>query len=511
MTASRGPVATAGGARPFRLAVVGGGIAGLAAAHAAVARGVEVGATVAVTLLESSRRFGGHLVTEEVDGFLLDAGPDSWVATKPHAADLARAVGLGADLIGTNEATRRYCVAFGGRLHPVPEGLVLGVPTRLLPLVGSRLFSWPGKVRMALEPFVRARRFEGDDDESIADFATRRLGREAADRLVAPLLGGISAGDASELSVRALVPQLVAMERDHGSLVLGMRAAQKARAASEVRTALGSAVRGPEVRGPNANAKRPPPSGFVSLRRGVEALPRAVGGDLVRRGVSLRTGKEVRTIDRTTDAWAVVTTDGERVAADAIVLAVPGGVAARLLSAIEPAAAETLAQIQYGSTATVFLAYRRADVIHPLDAVGFVVPRSLGMPILASTWVSSKWEGRAPAGHVLLRVFFGGAEGKAVLQRSDEGLAELAQSELRQLMGIEPAPLWTRVFRFERATAQMRVGHLARMRGVHERLAHTAPAIRIVGGGFDGVGIPDCIRQGQEAARALVDAGLAGS
>jgi len=377
-------------------------------------------------------------------------------------------------------------VAFGGRLHPVPEGLVLGVPTRLLPLAGSRLFSWGGKLRMAFEPFVRARRFEGDDDESIADFAARRLGREAADRLVAPLLGGISAGDASELSVRALVPQLVAMERDHGSLVLGMRAAQKARAAS-----------------PGAA-----PSGFISLRRGVEALPRAVCADLARRGVSLRTGKAIQAIERATDAasaaWTIVAADGERLAADAVVLAVPGGTAARLLAAIEPAAAETLAQIQYGSTATVFLAYRREAILHPLDAVGFVVPRSLGMPILASTWVSSKWEGRAPAGHVLLRVFFGGAQGHEVLERSDEGLAALARSELRTLMGIEPAPLWSRVFRFERATAQMRVGHLARMRSVHERLARAAPALRIVGGGFDGVGIPDCIRQGQDAARALV-------
>jgi oxygen-dependent protoporphyrinogen oxidase len=472
-------------AKPLRLAVVGGGIAGLAAAHAAVVRASEAGASIAVTLLESSARFGGNLLTEEADGFLLDAGPDSWVATKPHAAALARAVGLEADLIGTNEATRRYHVAFGGRLHPVPEGLVLGVPTRLLPLAGSRLFSWGGKLRMAFEPFVRARRFEGDDDESIADFAARRLGREAADRLVAPLLGGISAGDASELSVRALVPQLVAMERDHGSLVLGMRAAQKARAAS-----------------------RAPPSGFISLRRGVEALPRAVCADLARRGVSLRTGLAVQAIERATDAqsppWTIVAADGERVAADAVVLAVPGGAAARLLAAIEPVAAETLAQIQYGSTATVFVAYRREDILHPLDAVGFVVPRSLGMPILASTWVSSKWEGRAPAGHVLLRVFFGGAQGQGVLERSDAGLAELARSELRALMGIERAPLWSRVFRFERATAQMRVGHLARMRSVHERLARAAPALRIVGGGFDGVGIPDCIRQGQDAARALV-------
>ncbi len=213
-----------------RIVIVGGGITGLAAAHAAVLRAREVGRSVLVTVFEASGRFGGNLMTEEVDGFVLDGGPDSWVSSKPQATALARELGLGGDLIGTNEATRRYYIAWQGRLHPVPEGLVLGVPTKIGPLAASGLFSWPGKLRMAFEPFVRARRFEGDDDESIADFARRRLGREAAERLVAPLLGGISAGDANELSVRSAFPQLVAMERDHGSLVMGMRAAQKARA-----------------------------------------------------------------------------------------------------------------------------------------------------------------------------------------------------------------------------------------------------------------------------------------
>ncbi len=179
-----------------------------------------------MTILERSPRFGGNLVTERFDGFLLDGGPDSWVASKPHATALARELGLGRSIIGTNEATRRYYIAWEGRLHAVPEGLVLGVPTRLWPLALTRLFSWRGKARMAMEPLVKARRFCGDDDESIADFATRRLGREASERLVAPLLGGISAGDASELSVRASFPQLVAMEREHGSLVRGMRAAR---------------------------------------------------------------------------------------------------------------------------------------------------------------------------------------------------------------------------------------------------------------------------------------------
>jgi oxygen-dependent protoporphyrinogen oxidase len=215
-----------------RIVIVGGGIAGLAAARAAVLRGHELEREVHVTVLERAPRLGGVLVTERVDGFLLDAGADSWVVAKPHATGLARALGLGGDLLGTRLENRRYYVGWGDRLHLVPEGLVLGVPTRIGPLLTTRLFTWRGKARMALEPLIAPRRFEGDDDESIADFATRRLGREAAERLVAPLLGGISAGDASDISVRAAFPQLVAMEREYGSLVRGHAGRARGRARS---------------------------------------------------------------------------------------------------------------------------------------------------------------------------------------------------------------------------------------------------------------------------------------
>jgi oxygen-dependent protoporphyrinogen oxidase len=256
------------------IAIVGGGITGLAAAHAALARGEERGRPVRVTVLERSARFGGNLVTERIDGYLLDGGPDSWVITKPQATALARALGLGDALVGTNSANRRFYVAWGDRLHPVPEGLVLGVPTKLGPLAASPLFSWRGKARMALEPFVPARRFEGDDDESIADFATRRLGREAAQRLVAPLLGGISAGDATDISVRAAFPQLVAMERERGSLVRGMRSAARERAKAQAQ----------------AGGKGTAGSAFVSLAGGVGQLVEALVEHLRARGVALRDG-----------------------------------------------------------------------------------------------------------------------------------------------------------------------------------------------------------------------------
>jgi oxygen-dependent protoporphyrinogen oxidase len=476
-------------AAPLRLVVIGGGITGLSAAHAALARASELGRAVEVTVLERAPRFGGNLLTERVDGFLLDGGPDSWVVTKPQASALAKELGLGASLVGTNPAHRRYFVAHGGQLHAVPEGLVLGVPTQLVPLARTRLFSWSGKLRMALEPFVRARRHDGaDGDESIADFATRRLGREAAERLVAPLLGGISSGDAQDLSILAAFPQLAAMEEEHGSLVRGMRSAAKARRAAEKATG-GQAIAG---------------SAFVSLAGGTGALVEALVTKLRETGARLRPGESVDAVERTGAGWSVRLGSGEMLGADAVLVAVPAYVAARICGAVDAQVAESLSAVAYGSTATVFVGYRRDRVTHPLDGVGFVVPRSARRPILASTWVSSKWEGRAPEGRVLVRAFFGGAWGEEILARTDDELVAVTRDELRTLMGIDAEPVMAKVFRFDRKSPQMRVGHVTRMRELQERLALVAPGLRIAGGGYDGVGIPDCVRQGQEAARAFV-------
>jgi oxygen-dependent protoporphyrinogen oxidase len=466
-----------------RVVVVGGGITGLAAAHAVLGRARRPGSTPSVTVLEASPRFGGNLITERSGGFLLDAGPDSWVSTKPYASALAAELGLGARLIGTSPSARRYFIAWSGRLHPVPEGLVLGVPTKLSALAGTRLFSWGGKVRMALEPFVARRRFEGDDDESIAHFAARRLGGEAAERLVAPLLGGISAGDASELSVRSAFPQLVAMERDHGSLVRGMWSAARARRASPTNGSEGSA--------------------FVSLEGGVAELVNALVDRLKEGGATLRPGATVAGMSREASRWVVLTEQGERFVADAVLLAVAAPVAGRLLVSLDPGLGRTLSSIAVASTATVFLGYRRSDVSHPLDGSGFVVPRAVGSPVLAGTWVSSKWRGRAPDGHVLLRVFFGETSGKGMLVQNDDALVRLARDELRRWMAIDAEPVLSRVFRFVGKSPQMRVGHLAVMRSIRERVAALAPDVRLAGGGYDGIGIPDCIRQGQDAARAI--------
>jgi oxygen-dependent protoporphyrinogen oxidase len=477
-----------------RIVIAGGGITGVSAAYAAVQRARELGVSLSVTLLERSARFGGNVMTVRQDGFLLDRGPDSWVATKPAATALARELGLTNSIIGTNPKTRRFFIVWNDRLFGVPDGVVLGVPTQLAPLARTGLFSWGGKLRMACEPLVARRTFERDDDESIADFATRRLGREAAERLVAPLLGGISGADASDVSVRVGFPQLVAMEQEYGSLVRGMIATRRKRS--------------------HAPPTDVPRSVFLSLTGGTEDLVRAILDSVRDSGVELRTESPVIAIERTPDGephrWRIRVSTGPPFAADEVLLAIPSYAAARVIEPLDSRAAASLESIPFGSTATVFLAYRRQDVSHPLNAVGFVVPRAAGRPIAASTWVSSKWDERAPEGHVLLRVFVGGAAGHQVLESDDEALVELSRGELKALMGLDARPLWSRVFRMDRATAQMRVGHAVRMREVREQLEVSAPGVRLAGGGYDGVGIADCIQLGREAGRRMVEGSAAG-
>jgi oxygen-dependent protoporphyrinogen oxidase len=479
--------------RAPRVVVIGGGVTGLATARALLAAARAKSCAIDVVVLEKNARHGGNIITHRQEGFTLDGGPDSWVAAKPHATDLARGLGLGAELMPTIEATRHVYVAHGDALHLLPEGLVLAVPTRVMPIVRTRLFSWPAKLRMAMEPFIPRRK--SNDDESIGDFVTRRLGREVNERLASPLLGGIFAGDASQLSIRATFPQFVDIEAKHGSLVRAMRSQRKAQAAA-------------------AKGKHGA-SAFLSLRGGMSTLIDALARD-VESAASVRRGASVASITRldggnATDErgrYAVDVEGAGPIFADHVVVAAPAHAAARALASLDDTLARELAEIRYASTATAFLALRRSDVAHPLDAVGFIVPRALSRPILAATWVSSKWESRAPGGHVLMRAFFGGAWGEDVLAKDDDALAAIALAELRRFMRIDGAPLFSKVFRFDRSNPQPLVGHGARLDRIRARLArheHLA-AVHVIGSGYDGVGIPDCVRQATRTADDIVRA-----
>lgn len=464
-----------------RVVIVGGGITGLATAHA-LEKSAE---PFDVRIVEGARRLGGNLVTLNHNGFTIDGGPDSWVATKPHATRLAKELGLGDELIGTRPDTRKVYIVWKKQLHPMPEGLVLGIPTEWKPFAETDLFGLDTKLRALLEPVVPRKTFRGDEDESIASFITRRLGSDISDRIAGPLLGGIFAGDPESLSVRACVPQLVEAEAKYGSLVKAMRVLRASRKDAAVAGDLEAST-------------------FISLKRGI--------GDLVTYTAHRLKNAELTTerpatgvaLDTTGRARWVVETARGPIYADHVALTVPAHASSRIVRDLDPTLSSMLGAVGYVSTATVFLAYRKYDVRHPLDGVGFLVPKSENRPLLACTFVSSKWDHRAPSGQALLRVFIGGAGAEHYLQRDDEGLVRMAREQLYDLIGIERPPVFTKVFRFDRASPQPTVGHLARMRDVLARTA-TWPGLHVGGNGFIGTGIPDSIRQGEEIAERIME------
>ena len=464
----------------MKLVVVGGGIAGLAAAHRAVELSRERGVGLELMLLEAQERLGGTIRTERRDGFLVEAGPDSFISEKPWALELAHRLGAESRLVRTDEASRRTFVAWRGRLHPLPEGFQLLAPTRLRPLLASSLFSWPGKLRMGLD-LVLPR--GGDPDESLGAFVRRRLGREALERVAQPLVAGIYTADPDTLSLAATMPRFLEIERRERSVVMGMwRAARKA----------GAAAKG-------ASGARW--SLFVTLAGGMEELVRLLAERLPTGTVRL--GERVTEVARAGAGWRIAAASGATFDADAVILACESYQAARMLRYLDPSLALLLEDIPYASSAVVTLGFRREDVEHPLDGFGFVVPRAEGRPIIACTFSSVKYAGRAPDGHVLLRVFVGGALDEAALDADDARLIALGRAQLAELLGARGEPVLASVSRHRRAMPQYHVGHLARVEAIELGLRRH-PGLALAGGAYRGVGIPDCVRSGESAAAQLL-------
>jgi oxygen-dependent protoporphyrinogen oxidase len=466
------------------IVVVGGGLTGLSAAYAIHRARPDV----ELRLFEARSRIGGNVATEREDGFVIDAGPDSFVRTKPDALDLCRELGLESELIPTCEAARHVFVAHDGRLERMPGGMVLAVPTRLRPLLDTPLLSSMGKLRLLAEPLVPPDR--SGDDESIDSFFARRIGQEGADRLAGPLLGGIYAGDVSKLSIGSTFPELVRLEREYGSLLRGFLARELA------------GGRAPGIREVYAwlrrNGDARAASPFLSLRKGmgslIDALARALPADAV------QTGAPVTSIKRV-DGRFRIEAGGESVVAHSVILAAPAHVAAGLVP--DAALARELSGIPYVSTATVFFGLDRAAVAHGLEGFGFIVPKGEA-GVLASTWVSSKWAARAPEGGALVRAFVGGARAEALVESStDADLVRLARSELERFMGPLGTPRFTRVYRFVNASPQPHVGHRKRLERIAARL-QALPGLYVAGAAYDGVGIPDCVRQARAAAGAAL-------
>jgi oxygen-dependent protoporphyrinogen oxidase len=461
MTASPQPQAP--GPCAVDVAIVGGGIAGLAAAYELSRQ------RLSFVVLERAPRAGGVIFSEVVDGFTIDGGPDALLIQKPEAIALCHEIGLGDRLVSTKPPRMAY-IQRGGRLHALPAASVLGIPTQIGPFVRTTLFSWAGKLRMGAEVFVPPRRDEAD--ESIGAFMTRRFGREAATYLAEPLLAGIHAGDVDRLSIRALFPRLVDAERQHGSLL--------------------KAFRGPMR--PRPSAASHADGAFKSLPGGLSEMVRALVGAIGEGHVL--TGTAVAAITAH-GPFRVETSTGASIEARAVVLATPAFATSALTRDRDQELSDLTGGIPYASAATVALAFRRDQVRHPLTGSGFVVPRVEHTGILAASWLSSKWPNRAPEDHVLMRTFLGGARDPEALERSDADLVRTSLAALRPLLGIERDPLFTRVYRWDRANAQHVVGHLERMAAIERALARH-PGLFLTGSGLRGVGIPDCVADGRK-------------
>ena len=476
-----------GSAEPLRVVIAGGGVTGLTAAYALHRERPDL----AIDLFEARPELGGNIRTERADGFVIDAGPDSFIRTKPDALELCRELGLERELVPTRPSARRVFVAHQGRLEQMPGGMALAVPTRIAPLLETPLLSTKGKARMLAEPLVP--RGSCTEDESIEAFFERRVGTEGTRRLAAPLLGGIYAGDIAELSIRSTFPQLLELEQRHGSLLRGFLAAELARTGSTSTPRIRQLEKWLR-RGDDTSA----PSPFLSLRGGMRRLIEALANTLP--ASSIHCDAPVTGLTRLSNGAFRVDAGPRTVIADAVIVATPARVAASLVP--DRDAARELSEIKYVSTATIFFGLDRRQVQHPLDGVGFIVPEGEAR-ILAATWVSSKWDDRAPDTGALVRAFVGGTrDSRRVESSSDDDLVALAKQELERFMGPLGNPRFTRVYRYTNGNPQPVVGHAARMARLKERLAKL-PRLHLVGASYEGVGIPDCVRQGRAAARAV--------
>ncbi len=447
--------------------IIGGGIAGLATAYELHRRGVPF------RLYEAMSRLGGVILSEHVDGFTYDAGPDALLIQKPAAIALCRELGLGDRLFPTSEPRRAFILR-AGRLHPLPESSVLGIPRDFRSLAATRLFSIGGKARMAAELLIPPDS-RGHDDESIASFIGRRFGREAVTYLAEPLLAGIHAGDVDRLSMRALFPRFIEAERRHGSVLRAFR----------------------QLRQPKSSG-----GAFMSLPNGLEEIVEALRRELPTSAVSL--GTPVRLVEAAASGYHLLLGSGEQVVARAIVLCAPAFAIAPMVRSLDPEMAAICETIPYASSATVTLGYERRQVRHPLLGSGFVVPRVEGTTIMAGSWVSSKWRQRAPEGRVLIRAFIGGARDPLAMDRSDDELVRAAEEEQAALLGIAGPPLFARLHRWTRANAQHEVGHLDRVAALERRLA-AWPGLFVTGSGFRGVGVPDCVADGRKTGGQVAE------
>lgn len=480
-TPPRTSISTGGGSDGSEfayVAILGGGIAGLSAAWHLQQASAREGLPISYIVIEQSDRWGGKVRSERVeragdaDAWVLEAGPDGLLTRKPWALALARALSLDEHFLFVNRENSRTFVLRRGRPVPMPAGLQLLAPTQWPPFLRSSLFSPWGKLRVVLDLLLPPRRAIGD--ESLASFVGRRFGGEMLRRVAEPLMAGVYNAEPERQSIMATFPQFVALERTHGSVIRGLRAASR---------------------------NQPPADlpAFLSFDTGNQVLVDALVAQLTG---TLRLNTGARRITRASDGrYDIALDDGTTLAADAVALATPASVAASLVRDLAPEASTLLADIRYAGIGAIYLAYRRADIAHPLDGTGVVIPPEEGRRIDGITWVSSKWSHRAPPRHALLRVFFGGPHTREMLRLDDERLTAIVRAELADILGARGEPLFTRIFRWPDGYPQYDVGHLERVAAIEVALP---ASMAVAGSSYRGVGVPDCIHQGELVAEQVI-------
>ena len=462
-----------------KIVIIGGGIAGLSAAYYATKKLPDA----QITLLESSDRWGGKITTDRAtfdDGqFIIEGGPDTFLSTKPYATALCKELGLGERLHGTNPNQKNTYVLHRNKLEPLPDGLAMMIPTNVQAILRSHLVSWFGKARMGFDFVQPAKAFNGD--ESLGTFVSRRLGREAYENLIEPLMSGIYAGDGDALSLASTFPYLRDLEIKYGSLARGALQLRK--------QSNGKAVQGSR-------------SAFLTPTTGLAEIVEALVAHLQDNGVKLRLNTSVSNILKIDSRYILKLEDDSSFDADSIILATPAYVSGTLLDSFDPKLASDLKNIPYASTATISLAYRQSDLFRKLDGYGYIIPRREGRKALACTWTSTKFPHRAPDGYALIRVFVGRA-GQDIPWNENDLLA-LAKEELNLTLGITAEPILSRVFMWDKAMPQYNLGHPESIKRIDLALENY-PGLALAGNGYRGIGIPDCIHSGELAAEKIVN------
>ncbi len=470
-----------------KIVIIGGGIAGLAAAvHLKTGAKVH-GKTIDVVVLEKGLRVGGKIITERQNNFLVEGGPDSFLPEKVWTVNLARHLGLESELLPSNDEFKGTYIYSQNMLHPLPEGVMLMVPTMFWPLVKSELISWPGKLRMGMDLFLPRRKTR--EDESLASFVTRRLGRECLEKIAEPLVAGIHTSNPDNMSVLATFPRFVQMEQQSRSLILGMLNAMKDRPQAT-------------LNGPPPRPGAPRMTYFMSFRNGMETLARAcvdyLGKDVIKLGAS------VKAIEPKGNRYIVHGEKGESLYADHVMLATASYDSAEMVRGFDLDLAVQMKRIEWSSSATVSVAFRKEDVKVPLKGFGSIVPRVEGRRINATTYSSIKWSSRAPDDHILIRSFVGGGHHEELVHELDDaGMVKMVLEELDAILGLKASAQFSKVYRWFKGMPKYTVGHLDRITVLDRTLA-THPGLHLIGCSYKGIGIGDCIHQAQVSAQKIL-------